>query len=55
MIIYNPVVGDIEVPDTKEAIEKELFKVSKRLSRRYSKWQQAYYDALSEGLDMFRR
>jgi hypothetical protein len=55
MIIYHPIEGDIEIPDSREEITKLIDVVSERLKDKYIPEQQAYLDVLNEGLDKLRR
>lgn len=55
MIIYHPIEGNIEIPDSREEIIKLIGIVSERLKIKYIPEQQAYLDVLNEGLDKLRR
>lgn len=51
MIINSPLCGDINIPDTAEAIMAELSKTVDLIKWKYSMELQIYIDALNEGLD----
>ena len=55
MIIYHPLEGDIEIPNSREEINKLIDIVEERLENKYIPEQQAYLDVLNEGLDKLRR
>lgn len=54
MIIKSPLYGDINVPDTSEAIMAEINRATELIRWKYSRELQIYLDALNEGLDILR-
>jgi hypothetical protein len=55
MKIYNPLYGDMIIPDTNKDIISELLNAIEIIQLNYSRRLQVYIDTLNEGLDIISR